>query len=209
MYLGHFAVGLAAKPAAPKTSLGILLVATQVIDILYAVFLVAGVGRSSGASVWDHGLVMSLAWSAIAFGIYFAFSRDIRLGLLVGFLVLSHWIGDFISWKDTLPLAFNDFPRVGLGLYSSSAMSVIGEFGLFGIGLAYYLFKTKANDRIGKWAPWLLLAYLIVLAPTALLPGKFVIAVAIGMILVAPLGMWIDQHRSMITVVKEAEQEVK
>ncbi len=198
MYLGHFAVGLAVKPTAPKASLGILLVATQVIDILYAVFLVAGIGRSSGASVWDHGLVMSLVWSIIAFGIYFAFSRDIRLGLVVGFLVLSHWICDFISWSNTLPLAFSDFPRVGLGLYGSAAASLIGEFGLFGIALTYYLFRTKANDRIGKWAPWLLLAYLIILAPAALLPGKFVIIVAIGMILVAPLGIWIDRHRSLI-----------
>ncbi len=205
MYLGHFAVGLAAKPAAPKASLGILLVATQVIDILYAVFLVAGIGRSSGASVWDHGLVMSLVWSVIAFGIYFTFSRDIRLGLVVGSLVLSHWICDFISWSNTLPLAFSDFPRVGLGLYGSTAASLIGEFGLFGIALTYYLFKTKANDRIGKWAPWLLLAYLILLAPAALLPGKFVIIVAIGMILVAPIGVWIDRHRSPILMKLSAQ----
>jgi hypothetical protein len=197
MYLGHFAVGLAAKPAAPKASLGILLVATQVIDILYAAFLVAGVDRSSGASVWDHGLVMSLVWSVLVLGIYFAFSRDIRLAILVGFLVLSHWICDFISWSNTLPIAFSDFPRVGLGLYSSPAASVIGDFGLFGIALAYYLFKTKANDRIGKWAPWLLPAYLIALAPVALLPGKFVILVALGMVLTVPLGMWIDRHRSV------------
>src|SRR5512134_1127161 len=100
MYLGHFAVGLAAKPAAPKVSLGILLVATQVIDILFAIFLVAGVPRAEGSSVWDHGLVMSLVWSALVFGIYFAFSRDLRMGILVGFLVLSHWIGDFISWRN-------------------------------------------------------------------------------------------------------------
>lgn len=198
MYLGHFAVGLAAKPVAPKVSLGILLVATQVIDILYAVFLVAGVGRSSGASVWDHGLVMSLVWSVLTVGIYFALSRDLRLGLVVGFLVLSHWICDFISWSNSLPLAFSDSPRVGLGLYSSSLISVIGEFGLFGAGLVYYLLKTKADDRTGKWAPWLLLAYLIILAPTALLPGKFVIIVAIGMLLTLPFGMWIDRHRSRI-----------
>lgn len=200
MYLGHFAVGMAAKPVASKVSLGVLLVATQVIDILYAIFLVAGVDRSSGASVWDHGLVMSLVWSLLAFGIYFVFSRDLRLGLVVGLLVLSHWICDFISWSNSLPLAFRDSPRVGLGLYSSSLISVIGEFGLFGVGLAYYLFKTKANDKIGKWAPWLLLAYLIVLAPTALLPGKFVILVAIGMILTVPFGIWIDRHRSPISV---------
>jgi hypothetical protein len=196
MYLGHFAVGLAVKPAAPKVSLGILLVSTQVIDILYSVFMLVRV-NGTGSSPWDHGLVMSLVWSVLALGIYFAFYHDLRAGILVGFLVLSHWLCDFLSWKDTLPIAFSESPRVGLGLYSSPLISIIGEFGLFGAALAYYLFKTKANDRIGKWAPWVLVAYLIALAPLALLPGKFVIFVGVGMILTAPLGMWIDRHRSV------------
>jgi hypothetical protein len=38
MYMGHFALGIAAKPAAPKVSLGTLLVAPQVLDILHALF---------------------------------------------------------------------------------------------------------------------------------------------------------------------------
>jgi hypothetical protein len=60
MYLGHFAVGLAARPMAPRVSLGILLVVTQVIDILYGIFLLVGVGHPGSSSPWDHGLVMSL-----------------------------------------------------------------------------------------------------------------------------------------------------
>ncbi|RPI91583.1 MAG: hypothetical protein EHM40_02165 [Chloroflexi bacterium] len=198
MYLGHFAVGLAAKPVAPKASLGILLVATQVIDILYPVFLIAGIGRLGG-SVWDHGLVMSLVWSAVAFGIFCAVSRDMRSGLLVGFLVFSHWIGDFIAYR-VLPIAFNDLPKVGLGLYSSLPAMLIWDFGLFSLALAYYLFRTKAKDRIGKWAPWLLVLYLILLMPAAMLPGKLIAVMALGMALVLPIGMWIDRHRSVIPV---------
>ncbi|MCJ7824481.1 MAG: hypothetical protein MUP44_06230 [Anaerolineales bacterium] len=200
MYLGHFAVGLAAKPVVPKVSLGILLVATQVIDILYAIFVLVGVGHPGGASPWDHGLVMSLIWSATAFVISFLFYRDIRSGILIGLLVLSHWVCDFISWDHVLPLAFSDSPRVGLGLYNSVPVMLAGDFGLFGGALTLYLFRTKANDRTGKWAPWFLVAYLIALIPTSLLPGKLVIIMALGMTLVVPFGMWIDRHRSVIPV---------
>lgn len=198
MYLGHFAVGFAAKPIAPKASLGILLVATQVIDILYAIFLVIGVGHVGGASPWDHGLLMSVIWSVIAFAIAFLFYRNLRSSIVIGFLVLSHWICDFISWDHILPLAFGDSPLVGLGLYNSIAIMLAGDFGLFAVGITIYLLRTKANDRTGKWALWPLVAFILLGIPLCLLPGKLIIITAIFMILVAPFGIWVDRHRSVI-----------
>ena len=170
MFMGHFAVGLAAKPIAPKVSLGVMLVATQASDILYAILRVTDIAQAE-ASPWDHGLVMCLVWSAVAAVISFLFYRDIQSSVLIGFLVLSHWICDFISWDHVLPLAFGDSPRVGLGLYSSVPVMLAMDFGLFGGALLFYLLKTKASDRTGKWAPWLLVAYLVALIPTAILPG--------------------------------------
>ena len=198
MYMGHFAVGLAAKPVAPKVSLGILLVAPQVLDILFAIFLFIGLNQLGSASPWDHGLVMSVIWSLAAIAISFFFYRDLKSGILIGLLVLSHWVCDFVSWDHVLPLAFSDSPRVGLGLYNSVAIMLVVDFGLFGGALSYYLMRTKANDRIGKWAPWLLVAYLIALIPIVMLPGKFMIIAALGIILVIPFGWWIDKHRSVI-----------
>jgi hypothetical protein len=208
MYLGHFAVGLAAKPVAPKISLGVLLVATQVIDILYAIFLLIGVGKLGG-SVWDHGLAMSLIWSAMALAICFFVYHDIKASILVGLLVLSHWIGDFIAYDHVLPLAFSDSPKVGLGLYSSTAIFLAGDFGLFGGALAFYLFRTKPNDRTGKWAPWPLVAYILALIPTAWLPGKLIIIMALGMTLVVPFGIWIDRHRSIIPIQRKMRGVLK
>jgi len=40
---GHFGIGLAAKPAAPKAPLWVLLVATEVPDLLYFAFHAAGI----------------------------------------------------------------------------------------------------------------------------------------------------------------------
>ena len=209
MYMGHFAVGLAAKPAAPKVSLGILLVATQVLDILYGIFLLIGVNQLGSASPWDHGLVMSLIWSATAFAISFFYYRDIRFGILICLLVLSHWVCDFIAWDHILPLAFSDTPRLGLGLYNSIPVMLLMDFGLFGIALAFYFRKTKANDRIGKWAPWLLVTYLITLIPIISLPGKLIIVATFGITLVIPLGWWIDKHRSVIPQQAKQRDEIR
>ena len=43
MFIGHFAVGCAAKRFAPKTSLGPLLVAPLLADLLWPVFLLLGI----------------------------------------------------------------------------------------------------------------------------------------------------------------------
>jgi hypothetical protein len=42
MFVGHFAVAFAAKPAAPRASLSTLMVAAALADLLWIVFLVAG-----------------------------------------------------------------------------------------------------------------------------------------------------------------------
>jgi len=198
MYMGHFAFGLAAKPAAPKVSLGILMVAPQMLDILYAIFLLLGVNQLGETNPWDHGLVMAGIWSFTAFAISFFYYSDLRSGIVIGLLVLSHWICDFISWDHILPLAFYDSPKVGLGLYNSITVMLFVDFGLYGVALTYYLLRTKANDHKGKWAPWLLVAYLIALIPLIMLPGKLIIIAAMGITLVIPFGWWMDKHRSVI-----------
>jgi hypothetical protein len=201
MFLGHFAVGLAAKPFAPKASLGVLLVATQVPDILFGVFLIVGVA-TGGATPWDHGLVMTAVWSVIAFAIAFLFSRDLRTGIVVGILVLSHWAGDFIAWDRVLPLAFAGSPLVGLGLYNSVVVMIAGDFALFAGAIAIYLRKTKANDRVGTWAFWLMVAYILAMMPACTLSGKLVAIVSFLIILLLPFGIWIDRHRSVISAAR-------
>jgi hypothetical protein len=42
MFIGHYAVALAAKKAAPKVSLGTLFIAVQLVDMLWPLFLLLG-----------------------------------------------------------------------------------------------------------------------------------------------------------------------
>jgi hypothetical protein len=204
MFLGHFAVGLAAKPFTPKASLGVLLVATQVSDILYAVFLIAGLSVGGSASPWDHGLIMTSVWSVAAFAIACLFSRDLRTGIVIGLLVLSHWVGDFIAWDHVLPLAFAGSPTVGLGFYNSVVVMIVGDFTLFGGAIAVYLLRTKADDRTGRWAFWLMIVYILAMIPACVLPGKLIAIVAFLILTLLPFGIWIDRHRSVISAARKS-----
>lgn len=65
--IGHFSVGLAAKPAAPRVPLGVLFLATWTLDLLAIAFGFAGIEREGIAGLpWSHGLFMSVVWSVLA-----------------------------------------------------------------------------------------------------------------------------------------------
>ena len=158
---GHFGIGLAAKPAAPKAPLWALLVATEVPDLLFFAFQAAGIENaavsttdmsrgieilSPGSIPWSHGLFMCVVWSIVAAAVAFLFYRDRRTSIVVGLLVFSHWVLDFIVHVPDLPLLFEGSPLVGLGLWGSGPgliTSGILEVGLFAGGLAIYLGSRK------------------------------------------------------------------
>ena len=55
MFIGHFAVGLASKTAAPRSSLGWLMAAPLLLDLLWPIFLLLGIERVRIAP-GDHGV---------------------------------------------------------------------------------------------------------------------------------------------------------
>jgi len=75
--------------------------------------------------------------------IAFLFYRDRRTSIVIGLLVFSHWVLDFIAHDSDLPLLFNGSPLVGLGLESSLAVGLIMELSLLAGGIAIYLVARK------------------------------------------------------------------
>jgi hypothetical protein len=166
---GHCAVGLAAKPAAPKVPLGLLLLATLLLDLLAIAFAWAGIEGGKTVLPWSHGLFMSAVWSVAAALLVARIFHDYRAGAVVGLLVLSHWLLDFVShpipfasfsWRSwqwsyghplprDLPLLFTHSPTVGLGLYNSiSAVdATLLELGMFILGAAVYVTYTVRNRK--------------------------------------------------------------
>src|SRR5215510_16393080 len=110
MFIGHFAVAFAAKKAAPKVSLGTLVLAAAFLDVVWPVLVLLGVERFRivpGFTAvnpfdftyypWSHSLATTMAWS-VAFALaYFAASRDRAGAVWVGLVVASHWVLDFVS----------------------------------------------------------------------------------------------------------------
>ena len=61
---------------------------------------------------------MSAVRSVVIAGIGYLVWRDRKASALLGAVVFSHWVMDFLM-HDNLPLFFNGYPSVGLGLENS------------------------------------------------------------------------------------------
>lgn len=214
MFIGHFAVALAAKKAAPKTNLATLIAASQLVDLLWPVFLLLGWEHARiepGNTVvtpldfYDypitHSLAGALGWSLLFGGLYYMRRKLSTEAVVVGLVVFSHWLLDLLTHRPDLPLLGNDSAKFGLGLWNSFAGTMLVEFGLFGIGAFMYLKVTNANNRTGTVAVVSLLVFLVVMHLANLFgpppPEIGMVAVAgNAMWLFVLWGWWIERNRS-------------
>src|SRR6185437_14848629 len=152
MFLGHYAVALAAKRVAPPASIGTLIFAAQWLDELWPILLLAGVEHVRivpglmAANPLDfvsypisHSLLMAIVWGAVIGGIYLAVRRRAAAAWIVGLAVVSHWVLDLVMHRPDLPLWPGSSMRLGAGLWNSIAASAAVELILFAIGLTIYL----------------------------------------------------------------------
>ena len=216
MFLGHFAVAFAAKPAAPTVSLGTLFFACQWVDLVWPLFLLLGLERveiKPGITAFTplefvyypltHSLVMAAFWAA-AFGLlYLSMRKNRRAALIVAAVVLSHWFLDLVAHRPDLPLVPGGETRWGLGLWNSIPGTLLLEVSLFVAGVVLYVRRTRALDRIGRWGLWGLLVFLAAAYVGAAFgpPPPSVAAIAwvglVGGAVTGFLGYWIDRHRAM------------
>ena len=171
MFLGHFAVALAAKRVAPRQSLGTLFLAAQFADLLWPALLLAGVEqvRIDPAArpiplvfehyPYSHSLLALTLWGVALGAVAWAVTRD-RIGAaVVAALVVSHWLLDALVHRPDLPLAFGHGPLIGLSLWSSNLATLLLELTLFAAGLGLYLRVRPAQRR--RVAFWTLIVVLL------------------------------------------------
>lgn len=85
--------------------------------------------------------IKSLSWSMI----------DINTTLIIGLLVFSHWVLDFIGWPMSainpyatgVPLLFDDAVNIGLGVYRTWIGALSMDLGVFFVGLGLYIYYMK------------------------------------------------------------------
>jgi len=173
MFIGHYAVALAAKRVAPTASLGLLFAAAQLPDLVWPVCVLLGwehVGIVPGITAfnplefssypWSHSLLMVAAWGTGAGLVYFLWARDRAGAVMVGLLAVSHWVLDWVTHRPDLPLWPGGAGRFGLGLWNSVAGTLVIESGMFIAGIMVYFRCTQPRDRTGRYAMGSLLAVL-------------------------------------------------
>ena len=213
MFLGHYAVGFGSKRAAPKTSLGTLILAAQFLDLLWPILVLTGVEHlrldpgNTAVTPLDfydypisHSLLTVLAWGVVFGLLYSAIQKYRRGGWVVAIGVVSHWVLDVLSHRPDMPLAPGLAPFIGFGLWYSVPATVIVEVALFAAGVYLYTGTTIAKDKTGRYAFWSLVAFLAVIYALNLTspPPPSDRAVAWGALLAwlfVPWGYWIDRHR--------------
>lgn len=214
MFIGHFAVGLAAKRLAPEVSLGTLFLAAQLADLVWPTLVLLGIETFSirpGITAvtpldftrypYSHSLVGMALWGAGLGLIYFILKRRFLAVLLLFAVVLSHWLLDFVSHRPDLPLTLTGAERFGLGLWHSRIATLAVEGLLFAVCVWIYVRATRPVDRIGRWSlvGLVLFLSLVYLANVFGPPPPSVAAVAWAaqaIWLLVAWGYWIDAHRT-------------
>ena len=213
MFIGHFGAGFAGKKFSKSASLGTYLMAAQWIDLIWPIFVLLGIekveiepGISSVTPLdftyypFTHSLFGVLIW-AVLFGIvYFLIKKNTRIAIILGLLVLSHWVLDLFVHIPDLPIFPGLDIKVGFGLWNSFAATLIIEGLVFTIGLYLYLKFTKAKNKTGTFALWGLVVFLVAIYISNLLGPPPESTEAIGIVgnaqwLIILWGYWIDKNR--------------
>ena len=164
--LAHIGVGFASKKIASEVPVIYLILAAEFIEIIFIILWVSGIEyppkqNTPSFSPYSHSLFMGLFWSLFTGLITFLFSRNKRLGLIIGLLVFSHTVLDFIASPKTafypedtgMPFFLNTSVTYGLGLWRNKTIGLIGEYGILLAGIVIYIItlkKLKHNNRSGN-----------------------------------------------------------
>lgn len=162
MLTGHYSAAFLAKRVVPSLSLPLLLVACQLVDFFWAILVLSGIEKlrvipdfnpSNPLDLYfmpyTHSLPAALVWSGLAAVLYWLFSKGsahrLRNAVLIGVVVGSHWILDFIVHLPDLPLWYDSF-KVGLGLWNFRYIALALELSLLW-GMAAACLKIAAGNR--------------------------------------------------------------
>lgn len=217
MFIGHFGVGLAAKKIDNRPSLGTMFMASQFIDLLWPLFLIFGIERveiDPGNTAFtplnfiyypfSHGFFGVLIW-AVLFGlVYYAIKKNVKSSLLLGALVLSHWVLDLITHRPDLSLFPWSDVKVGFGMWNSVILTLIFELGIFAAGAYLYIKTTHAENKKGSIGLWSLLVFLALVyfmnvfgtPPPSPEPVAYI---TLSMWLLVAWGYWIDRNRKTVS----------
>jgi len=162
MFAGHFAPAFVAKTVDREIPLWVLVLAAQLLDLLWGVFLLLGVERLAivpgitAANPLDlvfvpfsHSLAAAGIWALVAAMVYANFvqyGRARGAPWIVGAVVLAHWFLDLLVHRPDLPLIGTRL-KVGLGFWAYPVPSLLLELGLLVGSLWWYYRRAGPSSR--------------------------------------------------------------
>jgi len=138
MGIGHVALALGASRAAPRLNVGWLVFAAVLADFLLGIFAAIGLEHASVPTdyahkhyllfsfPYSHGLLTLLLWATVfGFLVSRAFGLESRrVWLIAALVVLSHFLLDGLVHIAGLPLAGENSPKLGLGLWRNMPLEL-------------------------------------------------------------------------------------
>ena len=177
MFVGHYSVSFALKKTDRNISLGMLFLAVQFVDILWAIFVLLGIekvritpGFTESNSLdlyyipYTHSLPAAILWSLLLAGIFYFYhsankESAFRISAAMGLAVFSHFVIDLLVHKQDLPMIGNSF-KIGFGLWDYRWYAFITETGILFAGFWLYLQATTGTGFSGKYGMWIYIAFL-------------------------------------------------
>ena len=160
MFVGHYSAAFIAKRLEPRLPLWSLLLAVQLVDVVWAVLVLLGIERATidfslpgnplvlSYMPYTHSLPATLLWSVLAgligMLIWSGGKRKLALAVTLGFTVASHWLLDLLVHRHALALWGNSH-KIGLGLWNLPLLS-------FGLEVILLLGAVWFLARSGNWA---------------------------------------------------------
>jgi membrane-bound metal-dependent hydrolase YbcI (DUF457 family) len=215
MFIGHFALGFAAKRAAPRISLGTLFAASQLPDLVWPVLVGLGIeqvriapGTTPFTALefvsypYSHSLLFVAIWGLAFGGLYGLRLHGFRSVAVVTVLVVSHWVLDWVTHRPDMPL-YPGSSTFGLGLWYSVPGTILVESTLFVAGTWSYARLTRPRDTTGRWA-FITLVVLLVVAYVANIVGgpppsidALWMGALAGIAIILAVALWVDGHRTL------------
>ena len=156
MTAGHFGLAAAVKGPAPRIPLWALMLSTYLLDFVFIILVAAGLESFApldpahpayGAVViqayYSHSLVGAVVIAIIA-GLAALWAWGKRAGVVIGAVVVSHWILDLIVHRPDLPILpgnLGNLPLLGFGLWQLPSVSALIELAL-ALGGAYLYYRS-------------------------------------------------------------------
>jgi membrane-bound metal-dependent hydrolase YbcI (DUF457 family) len=200
MFIGHFALGLAAARIEKRLPLGTALLASQLPDALWPYGLLTGLEKVSivpgdtamtplrfDAYPWSHSLLMVVVAGLVFAGIHRARGGAARAASITALLAVSHWFLDFATHRSDMPVVPWSDLKLGLGMWNSVPLTVAVESLMFAGAIAFYAYGRRLAR--GFWALIVVLG-LTYVSNVVGPPPPSVNAIAVSMVILVPLVWW-------------------